>query len=42
MSFATYNQDPVFMAGQGAGLLTYSRNLYFIRRTARAKADGEG
>jgi lipid-A-disaccharide synthase-like uncharacterized protein len=29
----------VFIVGQGAGLLIYSRNLYFIRRTKRATAD---
>lgn len=29
-SYAVYRQDPVFMLGQGMGLLIYSRNLYFI------------
>lgn len=30
--YAIWRQDPVFMLGQGTGLLIYSRNLYFIRR----------
>lgn len=29
-SYALYRQDPVFIAGQGLGLLIYARNLYFI------------
>ena len=40
LSYAIYKEDPVFIVGQGAGLLIYARNLYFIRRTARAKVDG--
>ncbi len=40
LAYAIYKQDPVFIVGQGAGLLIYSRNLYFIRRTKRAEADG--
>ncbi|WP_259779808.1 lipid-A-disaccharide synthase N-terminal domain-containing protein [Aestuariispira ectoiniformans] len=31
-SYAVWRQDPVFMLGQGTGLLIYSRNLYFIHR----------
>jgi len=37
--YAVYRQDPVFIAGQGAGLLIYSRNLWLIfreRKTALA------
>jgi lipid-A-disaccharide synthase-like uncharacterized protein len=30
--YALYRQDPVFILGQGTGLLIYARNLYFIRR----------
>ncbi len=41
LSYAIYKEDPVFIVGQGAGLLIYARNLYFIRRTVRAKVDGE-
>ena len=28
--YALYRRDPVFIAGQGFGLLVYIRNLYFI------------
>lgn len=33
--YAVYRLDPVFMFGQGSGLLIYIRNLYFIRRSRR-------
>jgi lipid-A-disaccharide synthase-like uncharacterized protein len=33
--YATHRLDPVFMLGQGAGLLVYVRNLYLIRRKER-------
>jgi lipid-A-disaccharide synthase-like uncharacterized protein len=42
LSYAIYKEDPVFIVGQGAGLLIYSRNLYFIWRAKRVAADGEG
>jgi lipid-A-disaccharide synthase-like uncharacterized protein len=32
LTYAVYRLDPVFILGQGAGLLVYSRNLYLIRR----------
>ena len=32
LAYALYRQDPVFILGQGAGLLIYGRNLYFIFR----------
>lgn len=32
LAYAIYKMDSVFIAGQGAGLLVYGRNLYFIRR----------
>ena len=32
LAYAIYRQDPVFILGQGAGLIVYARNLYFIRR----------
>ena len=44
LAYAIYREDPVFIAGQGAGLLIYSRNLYFIwreRKTNGAKAAAE-
>ena len=30
--YAIYRMDPVFILGQGFGLLVYARNLYFIAR----------
>ena len=36
-AYSLYKEDPVFIVGQGAGLLIYSRNLYLIRK--RAKTD---
>jgi lipid-A-disaccharide synthase-like uncharacterized protein len=36
-AYAIHKADPVFIVGQGAGLLVYSRNLYLIRK--RAKTD---
>jgi len=30
--YAVYRRDPVFMLGQGFGLLVYLRNLYLIHR----------
>ncbi len=30
-AYAIYRLDPVFMLGQGMGLLIYGRNIYFIR-----------
>jgi len=32
LAYAIYRLDPVFILGQGAGLLVYARNLYFIHR----------
>ncbi len=40
LAYAIYKEDPVFIVGQGAGLLIYSRNLYFIRRSKRAEGEG--
>ncbi|HEY7462379.1 MAG TPA: lipid-A-disaccharide synthase N-terminal domain-containing protein [Gemmatimonadota bacterium] len=36
--YAVHRMDPVFIAGQAAGLVVYSRNLYFIRRERRHAA----
>ena len=36
-AYALYKEDPVFIVGQGAGLLIYTRNLYLIRK--RSKTD---
>lgn len=34
-AYAIYRVDPVFMLGQGAGLLIYARNIQFIMRGKR-------
>jgi len=34
--YATYREDPVFMRGQGMGLIVYIRNLFLIRHERRA------
>jgi len=31
LTYAIYKEDPVFIVGQGAGLIVYARNLYFVR-----------
>ncbi len=33
--YAVHRLDPVFIVGQAAGLVVYSRNLYFIRNEGR-------
>jgi lipid-A-disaccharide synthase-like uncharacterized protein len=38
LSYAVYRLDPVFIAGQAAGLLVFARNLYFVRRGDAAGA----
>ena len=38
LSYAIYRLDPVFIIGQAAGLLVYSRNLLLISRERRAAA----
>ncbi|PPR29962.1 MAG: hypothetical protein CFH32_00732 [Alphaproteobacteria bacterium MarineAlpha9_Bin2] len=38
LAYAIYREDPVFIVGQGAGLIIYSRNLILIkRRTSEEK-----
>jgi lipid-A-disaccharide synthase-like uncharacterized protein len=37
-AYAVYRLDPVFMLGQGMGLLIYARNIYFIRAHHRDAA----
>jgi lipid-A-disaccharide synthase-like uncharacterized protein len=32
LAYAIYRRDPVFILGQGAGLLVYARNLWLIYR----------
>ncbi len=39
--YAIHRLDPVFILGQGAGLIVYARNLYFIyRRRHEARVAG--
>lgn len=35
-AYAIHREDPVFIVGQGAGLLIYARNIYFVRRDKKA------
>ena len=37
LAYAVHRHDPIFIAGQSAGLIVYARNLTLIRRHARAK-----
>jgi lipid-A-disaccharide synthase-like uncharacterized protein len=39
LAYAIYRRDPVFIIGQGAGLLVYARNLWFIHRSAASLAE---
>jgi lipid-A-disaccharide synthase-like uncharacterized protein len=32
LTYAIYQQDPVFILGQSTGMLIYLRNLYLLRR----------
>ncbi len=34
--YAAFLKDPVFIVGQGAGLLVYARNVHLIRRHAKS------
>lgn len=36
LAYAIYRKDPVFILGQSAGLVVYTRNLYLIRREKRS------
>jgi len=37
-AYALWREDPVFIAGQGFGLLVYARNLALIRKSGKAAA----
>jgi lipid-A-disaccharide synthase-like uncharacterized protein len=39
LAYAIHRGDPVFILGQSAGLVVYSRNLYFIRRRPGTPAE---
>ena len=38
LAYAIHRLDPVFILGQGAGLVVYARNLYFIHHAPRHQA----
>ena len=40
LAYATYRLDPVFMLGQGLGLLIYARNIQMIWAGKRKDAEG--
>lgn len=42
LAYAIYKRDPVFIVGQGAGLLIYARNIYFVHRDKRQAAAARG
>ena len=37
-AYAIYRLDPVFILGQGMGLVIYGRNIYFIRTHHKSEA----
>lgn len=39
--YSIARQDPVFIAGQGLGLLIYIRNLMLIRKSTKRAAESE-
>lgn len=39
LAYAIYRRDPVFIAGQGAGLFIYVRNMVLIRRESRLEQE---
>jgi len=40
LAYAVHKLDPVFIAGQGGGLIVYARNLYLIFREKAAERRG--
>ncbi len=40
LAYAVWRRDPVFILGQGTGLIIYSRNLYLIYKEKRVRACG--
>lgn len=41
LAYAIHREDPVFIAGQAAGLLIYFRNLHFIMKGRQAARQAE-
>ncbi len=39
LAYALYREDPVFIVGQGMGLIIYLRNLYFVVLDRRQEAE---
>ncbi|BBK41065.1 lipid A biosynthesis [Allostella vacuolata] len=42
LAYAIHREDPVFIAGQGLGLLVYARNLWFIWKERQEGKTAEG
>ena len=40
LAYALHRRDPVFVVGQGAGLVIYIRNLQFLRRDRLGQGKG--
>ena len=40
LAYAIWRRDPVFIAGQSAGIVVYARNIVLLRRAARRGRDG--
>jgi len=40
LAYSIYRKDPVFILGQSAGFLIYSRNLYFIKKKKKEQLLG--
>lgn len=41
LAYAIYKMDPVFITGQGMGLIVYGRNLFLIFRERRTTSDAK-
>jgi lipid-A-disaccharide synthase-like uncharacterized protein len=41
LAYAIYKMDPVFITGQGMGLIVYGRNLFLIARERRATTEAK-
>jgi len=37
LMYSIYRLDPVFMAGQGLGLVIYARNIHFVRKAKQER-----
>jgi len=42
LAYSIYREDPVFMVGQAAGLLIYTRNIHFLLRSRAAASAAAG